>query len=84
MVSHILGRTWGCGCSRIGYRERYLDLRGRELHNEKLLELCCSPDNVRMVMSRMRLTGHAVRTGEKRNTYRALIWTAEDGDVDGM
>ena len=57
----------------------------RKPQNEELHDLYCSPDIVRMVMSRkMRLVGRAVRTGEKRNTYRVLVRTAEDGDVKGI
>jgi hypothetical protein len=57
----------------------------RKPQNEERRDLYCSPDIVRLVMSRkMRLVGRAVRTGEKRNTYSVLVRTAEDGDVEGI
>jgi hypothetical protein len=38
----------------------------RELHNEELNDLYCSPNSVRVIKSRMRWAGHIARMGERR------------------
>ena len=46
----------------------------RELHNEELNDLYCSPKIVRVTKSkRMRWMGLVARMGEKRGVYRVLL-----------
>ena len=39
---------------------------GKE-HNEELNDLCCSPNTVWVIKSRIRWTGHVARIGERRD-----------------
>jgi hypothetical protein len=50
----------------------------RKLHNEKLHNLYCSPNRIRMITSRrMKWAGHEGRMGEKRNACRILVGKPE-------
>ena len=45
----------------------------RELHNEQLNDLYCSPNIVGVIKSRrMRWVGHVARMGERRGVYKVL------------
>ena len=50
----------------------------RKLHNEKLNDLYCSPNTVRVRKSRrMRWAGHVARMGERRGVYTVLVGKRE-------
>jgi hypothetical protein len=48
----------------------------RELHNEELHDLYCSPNMVRVIKAR-RWAGHVARMGEGRGVYRGLMGKPE-------
>ena len=50
----------------------------RELHNEELNDLYCSPNIVRVIKSRrMRWAGNLGRMGERTDVYRVLVGKPE-------
>jgi hypothetical protein len=50
----------------------------RKLHNEKLYDLYCSPNIVRVIKSRrVRWAGHLAHMGERRGVYRVLVGKLE-------
>jgi hypothetical protein len=50
----------------------------RELHNEELHNLYCSPNIIRIIKSgRVRWAGYVARMGEKRTAYRILVGKPE-------
>jgi hypothetical protein len=58
------------------FRPRRDQVRGerRTIHNEKLHEIYCSPNFVRVIKSRrMRWTEHVARMGKRRSVYRVLV-----------
>jgi hypothetical protein len=49
----------------------------RKLHNDKLIDLYCSPNIVRVNKLRRMRTGHVGRLGERKGMYRVLMGTPE-------
>ena len=53
----------------------------RNLHNEELNDLYCSPNIVWVIKWRkMRWVGHVARMGERRGVYRVLVGKSEGRD----
>ena len=58
------------------------EVRGewRQLHNEELNDLYCSPNIVRVIKLRMIWAGHVARMGKRRGVYRVLVGKPEERD----
>jgi hypothetical protein len=81
-ISLATERLYGlCSCSvaRVfGTKRHEMVGAWRKLRIEKLHNLYCSPNVIRMIKSRrMRRPGHVGRMGAKRNAYRILVGKAE-------
>jgi hypothetical protein len=69
--NRVLGRI--CGHKRDEVTGEW-----RELHNEELNDLYCSPTVVRVMKSRrMRWAGYVARLGMRRGVYRVLVGKPE-------
>jgi hypothetical protein len=55
----------------------------RRLHNEELLNLCASPNTIRVMKSRKILVGHVARMVEMRNAYNILVAKLEGNRLLG-
>ena len=54
----------------------------RKLHNSELHALYCSSNIIRNLKSRrLRLTGHAARMEQSRNSYRVLVENLRERDL---
>jgi hypothetical protein len=50
----------------------------RKLHNKELRDFYSSPSIVRMIkLKRMRLSGHVIRIGQKRNACKLVVGKSE-------
>jgi len=62
-----------------GPRRDKVTAEWRKLHNDKLNNLYCSCDIVRVINSRgMRWVGHVALMGERRSVYRVLVGKIEE------
>ena len=80
MASHIEGGTraemFECSVLRRIFGSKKEEVTGewRRLHNEKLSDLCSSPNIIRVTKSiRMRWAGNLARIGNGGHAYRVLV-----------
>jgi len=61
-----------------GAKRDEVTIEWRKLHSEELNDLYCSPNIVRVIISRrMRWSGHVARMGEWRGVYMVLVGKPE-------
>jgi hypothetical protein len=60
------------------FRLKRVEVRGewRRLHKQELYNLYSTPNTIRVMKSR-RWAGHVVRMGDRRCTYRVLMWSSD-------